>query len=272
MTSTGFISPGAMGASIAAACTGERWWASAGRSEASRARAEAAGLGDAETIEGLAERCDTIVSICPPAEADAVASTVEAAGFGGVYVDANAISPMTTTRIGERFAHYLDGGVVGPPAVASGTTRMYLSGEGAPAVAERWSGSALDVRPIDGGIGAASAVKMLFAGWTKGTSAMLLALNAAAESYGVLDELHREWSVSLPELPGRSERTAAGTAPKAWRFEGEMHEIAATLDAAGLPAEFHLGAAEVYRRMAGFKEADRTASLDDALTALRAQD
>lgn len=257
-----------MGATIGSACAGDRLWVSTGRSDASRARAVAAGLVDAGSLRALVERCDTIVSICPPDRAIELARSVAGTGFAGVYVDANAVSPMTTKAIGDLFERYVDGGIVGPPAIEVGTTRMYLSGDDAADTARRWDGSALDVRAIDGGVGAASALKMLFAGWTKGTSALLLAINAAAVAHGVADHLRDEWSISLPDLPQRSARTATGTAPKAWRFEGEMHEVAATLEAAGLPSEFHRGAAEIYRRLADHRTAEAPPALDTVITTL----
>lgn len=268
MTGTGFLHPGAMGSTVAATCGGETWWVSEGRSAATRERAEAAGLADAGSLAGLVERCDTIVSVCPPDQALAVARSVAEAGFDGCYVDANAVSPATAGEIGELFERFVDGGIVGPPAERPGTTRLYLSGAEAAGLAERWSGSVLDARPIDGGAGAASALKMLYAGWTKGTTALLLALAAAARHHGVADALHDEWAISIPDLPARAAGSAGRTAGKAWRFDGEMHEIAATLDMAGLPSEFHRGAAEVYRRMAGFKDAEPPPDLDGVIAAL----
>ncbi|MDW3216786.1 MAG: DUF1932 domain-containing protein [Ilumatobacteraceae bacterium] len=268
MTTTGFLHPGAMGVTIAAACGGERLWCSANRSDATRQRADAAGLTAVATLTDLAARCDTIVSVCPPGEALAVAEQVAAAGFDGRYVDANAIAPATTQRIGRLFARYVDGGIIGPPATSAGTTRLYLSGDEAAQVATRWEGSPLDARAIDGGIGAASAVKMLYAGWGKHNAALMLAINALADAYGVTDAIRGEWELSVPEFVTRSEAAAVGTAPKAWRFEGEMHEIAATFEAVGLPPEFHRGAAEIYRRMAGFKDATAAVDLDQVTAAL----
>ena len=265
---TGFLHPGAMGVTVAAACTGFRCWVSEFRSDETRTRAATAGLTDVGSLDELVSRCDTIVSVCPPDQALTVAGSVADAGFDGVYVDANAISPMTAATIGERFDRFVDGGIIGPPATEPGTTRLYLSGDEAATVAERWAGSVLDVRPIAGGVGAASALKMLFAGWTKGTTALLLAINGAAEHHGVAEALHDEWKISLPDLPGRSAGSAGRTALKAWRFDGEMREIAATLAAAGLPAEFHEAAADVYARLAGFKGADPAPDLDDVIARL----
>src|SRR6478672_590092 len=110
---TGFLHPGAMGASLAAACTGERLWCSEGRSPATRARAEAAGLTDVGTVNALVRRADVIVSVCPPDSASAVAGTVAALGFDGIYVDVNAVAPATSRNIGALFARYVDGGVIG---------------------------------------------------------------------------------------------------------------------------------------------------------------
>ena len=268
MTATGFLHPGAMGASIAANCGGSRFWCSDGRSAATRARAEAAGLVATTSLVELAERCDTIVSICPPAAAVTVAEQIAATGFDGLYLDANAVAPATSARIGASFTRYVDGGIIGPPVTTSGTTRLYLSGDESQAVSERWAGSLLDVRAIDGGVGAASAVKMLFAGWGKHNAALMFAINAAAEAYGVTDAIRAEWNISRPEFISQSEAAGHGTAPKAWRFEGEMHEIAATFEAAGLPPEFHLGAAEVFRRLARFKDGASSTDLDEIVGAL----
>lgn len=250
---TAFLHPGAMGASLAATCSGRRIWASADRSPETRARAEQAGIDDAGSLDELVAEADTIVSICPPDQAEAVAREVARLGFDGVYVDANAISPATARAVGSHFRRFVDGGVIGPPVDRAGNTRLYLSGPGAIDVAARWDGSPLDVRAIDGGPGAASALKMCYAAWTKGSAALLLAVNALAQIEHVSDALMSEWAISQPGLGDRSAATASGVAPKAWRFAGEMDEIAATFAGADLPAGFHEAAAETYRRLAPFK-------------------
>jgi 3-hydroxyisobutyrate dehydrogenase-like beta-hydroxyacid dehydrogenase len=263
---TGFLHPGAMGSSLAGACAGERIWASSGRSPATAARAEDAGLIDVGTLDALVAMADVIVSICPPDQARAVAESVAGVGFGGVYVDANAISPATARDIAGRFERFVDGGVIGPPAQRPGTTRLYLSGDGAEAVAERWAGSMVGTRVVDGGPGAASALKMAYAAWTKGSSALLLAVNALAGREGVAAVLDAEWAISQPGLVERSHATVTGVAAKAWRFAGEMDEIADTFAAAGLPDGFHRAAGDVYRRLTSFK--DGSADLDAVIDAL----
>ncbi len=95
---------------------------------------------------------------------------------------------------------------------------------------------------------AASAVKMAYAGWTKGTAALILAVRALARAGGVEDTLLDEWELSQPELAGRSAAAARSAAGKGWRWTGEMTEIAASMAAAGLPDGFHLAAADIFRR------------------------
>jgi 3-hydroxyisobutyrate dehydrogenase-like beta-hydroxyacid dehydrogenase len=201
----------------------------------------------------MAERVDLIVSICPPAAAEAVADAVAIEQFGGVYADLNAIAPATARRLGERFEHFVDGGIIGPPATTPGTTRLYLSGTDTEVVASRWRTPLLDVRIVDGGVGAASAVKTCYAAWTKGSAALLLTVRALACAEGVEEALLTEWATSIPDLGDRSERTARENGTKAWRFVGEMHEIGASLADAGLPAGFATAAADVYARLAGLR-------------------
>jgi hypothetical protein len=95
---------------------------------------------------------------------------------------------------------------------------------------------------------------MAYAGWTKGSSALLLSVASLATSEGVIEELLREWDMSIPDLRARLERTAAGVGVKAWRFVGEMEEIALSHGHAGLPNGFHLAAADIYSRLADLKE------------------
>jgi 3-hydroxyisobutyrate dehydrogenase-like beta-hydroxyacid dehydrogenase len=264
---TGFLHPGEMGASVAAACAGRRLWASEHRSAATAARAETAGIEDVGTVRALVENADTIVSVCPPDAALAQARAVAALDFRGVYVDANATSPETARQVASMFEHAVDGGIVGPPAHRAGTTRLYLSGPGAADVARRWDGSTLDARVIGDQLGAASALKVCYAAWTKGTSALLLAIIAVARVEGVDADLIAEWGISHTDLLPRANRVAEGSTPKAWRFAGEMEEIAATFRVAGLPPGFHDAAAEVFRRLSVFKDA-APPSLDDVIETL----
>jgi len=264
-----------MGSSIgAAARTGGATvaWCADGRSAATRRRAEGDGLRETATLAQLVGSSDIIVSICPPDAAEALAIAVVDKGFQGIFVDANAVNPESARRIAALVTapggHFVDGGIVGPPARGPGSTVLYLSGERSCEVAALFDGSLLQTHVLGERPGDASAVKMAFAAWTKGSSALLLAVRALAEKEGVTDGLLHAWDKFAPELAARSEGTAAGVGPKAWRFEGEMRESAAGFDAVGLPAGFHEAAAEVYRRLATFKDADAAPSLQDVIAAL----
>jgi 3-hydroxyisobutyrate dehydrogenase-like beta-hydroxyacid dehydrogenase len=218
-------------------------WASAGRSKATSKRAKEAGLTDAGSVAALAERSEVILSVCPPHAAAEVAASV--AGTEALFVDANAVAPATVRAIAtERF---VDGGIIGPPPRGAGTTRLYLSGPRAAEVAELFADTTVDARVVSPEIGDASAVKMTYAAWTKGTAALMLAIRAVAESEGVADTLLDEWRLSVPELPEAVERATRSAAAKGWRWIGEMEEIASTFAAAGQPDGFHRAAAEVYR-------------------------
>ena len=251
------LHPGAMGTSLGAALRENAHvvrWVTEGRTEATAERARDAGLAAAATLEEAVGAVDHVLSVCPPHAAVTVAEAVVAAGFSGTYVDANAVSPDTARRIGAIVGDgFVDGGIVGPPAWRPGVTRLYLSGPGAGDVAGWFSGTLVDARPV---AGSASALKMCYAAFTKGSSALILAIRALAEREGVTAALLEEWGISQAGLPERSARTAGATSAKAWRFEGEMHEIAATFGAAGLPDGFHCAAAEVYRRMGPLKDAE----------------
>ena len=243
LQTVGLLHPGEMGAAVGAVLRrqGVRVvWASDGRSEETRARAEDAGLEDVGSVSRVAE-ADVVFSICPPHAALDVARSLES--FGGVYVDANAVSPATATKVAEVVDEFVDGGIVGSPPREPGTARLYLSGDRASEVAELFAGSALDARVVSN----ASAVKMAYAAWTKGTAAMLLAIRELARREGVEDTLLAEWDLSVPELRERYERARRSAEAKGWRWVGEMEEIAATFEADGLPGGFHRAAAEVYR-------------------------
>ncbi len=272
MVVTGFLHPGAMGASLAAACGGRLLWCGSGRSESTRERAEASGMEEVVTLAELAERSDVLVSVCPPGLAVDVADQVVEAGFDGLYVDVNAVAPATARAIAERFERFVDGGIIGPPVHGAGSTRLYLAGDEADAVAGLWHGSDLETRLVNGPAGAASAVKVCFAAWTKGTAALLLAVRALADAEMVGDVLLEEWASSIPELADQSELTALGNAPKAWRFAGEMEESADAFAAHGLPDGFSRAAAELYKRLAPLKDvpgADLAAVVDLLRTPLR---
>jgi 3-hydroxyisobutyrate dehydrogenase-like beta-hydroxyacid dehydrogenase len=251
VTVVGVLHPGEMGAAVARALSerGETvLWASAGRSAATAERAEAAGLEDAGEIGEVCRRCDILLSICPPHAAIDVARA--ARGFTGIYVDANAIAPDTARAVAKLQPRFVDGGIVGAPPNEAGTTRLYLSGSEAGAIAALFAGTNVDARVISDEPGAASALKAAYAGWTKGSAALLLTVRELARAEGVDDALLEEWRLSIPELEERVAGAERAARRKGWRWIGEMEEISHSMAAQDLPAGFHEAAAEVFRRTA----------------------
>src|SRR5258705_11863588 len=215
MTTIGLLNPGEMGSMVGAAVRsgGSRvLWAGAGRSAATRKRASDAGLEDAGTVAALVAASDVILSVCPPHAAGDVAAQVAALRFAGTYVDGNAIAPATAREIGgiveKGGGACVDGGIIGPPPVKPGTTRFYVSGTGAERIAALLTAGPLQALVGPGGPGAAPAVQLAYAAWTKGSSALLLAVCALASAEGVEDSPLREWKISQADLPARSEGAA----------------------------------------------------------------
>jgi 3-hydroxyisobutyrate dehydrogenase-like beta-hydroxyacid dehydrogenase len=255
------LHPGKMGVTIgaAAATSGARVvWVSHLRSDATRERAKKAGLTDVETLSNAVRQSDVILSVCPPHAALELARAVTERHFTGVYVDANAVNRATAEKIGATLvnagATFVDGGIIGSPVERTGTTRLYLSGSRARDVAELFAASMLEAKAIGEIPGAASALKLAYAAWTKCTDALLLAIRAYATIEEVDQALLEEWRLSQPQLERRCLQAAAVATPKAWRYAGEMKEIATTFEAAGLPAGFHAAAAEICARLSCFKD------------------
>lgn len=267
------LHPGAMGSSVGAALAGRARVVFAGtdRSTATLERAASDGIQDLGTEARIAAEADIVVSVCPPHAAEALAGHFAALDFRGCYVDANAIAPATARRIGDALeaagARFVDGGIVGPPARRPGTTRLWLSGPEASGIAELFEDSLLDAAVLDDRPGSASALKMAFAAWSKGTTALLAAIRALAEAEGVADALQEQWRLALPELAEQGDARIAATLPKAWRFVGEMEEIATTFADRELPDGFHRAAAQIYAAMAETR-ADGEQSVTATLEAL----
>lgn len=271
----GILHPGEMGVSIAAAARqgGHRvYWASEERSAATQARAVHHQLHDAGTVARLCADCDLLISLCPPHAAEAVAEQVLGYSFQGVFLEANAIAPQRAVRLDEALTAsgitFVDGCLIGGPAWTPGETHLYLSGPQAETVAACFANSPLATHIMGPEVGRASALKMCYAAYTKGTTALLTAILAAAEQLEVREALSARWSDDEPGFAEQVEQRARRVTAKAWRFAGEMEEIAATFRAAGLPGDFHQGAAAVYHRLASFKTASEPPPLADVLAAL----
>ncbi|MFE9676579.1 DUF1932 domain-containing protein [Streptomyces sp. NPDC006259] len=261
--SVGVLHPGSMGASVAAQAVAggaEVRWLPRGRSAATRRRADGIGLRAAADLGELVESCQVILSVCPPAAALDVAREVARAGFRGVYVDANAVSPERMADIAEVLtaggASVVDGGITGPPPREAGTSRLYLSGD-APAVARvagLFQATALAPFPLEGPIGRASALKLSFASYNKIAYALAAQACALADGHGVLDELIDLAAGALPGTPLAGLERLAGAGRKAWRWEPEMGEIARACAQVGLPTGFAEAAAETFGRWEAHKD------------------
>lgn len=270
------LHPGEMGAAIGACLVGQGHhvtWVSEGRSPATRLRAAASGVAECAFLGPALESADFVLSICPPRHAAELARQVVREGiFRGVYVDANAIARATACDIGRLIegagAVFVDAGIIGPPPVSKGGTRLYLAGRSAQDVAALFAFTYCEAIVLDREVGAASALKMCYAAWTKGATALLAAIRALARREGVDESLLTEWRRSQPHAPQRSEAVSV-QARKAWRWIAEMEEIASSFEASGLPSGFHHAAAELYGRLARFKDSAERPSLDEVIAALR---
>jgi 3-hydroxyisobutyrate dehydrogenase-like beta-hydroxyacid dehydrogenase len=273
--SIGILHPGEMGISIAASAKNsgcDVHWVSEGRRNATRERAAKFGLLEVKTLDALCEQCPVIVSVCPPHAAEDQAQNVVRAGFRGLFVEGNAIAPDRTIKIGEMMTKagvsFVDGGIVGLPAWKPHSTCLYLSGPRAAEVPPYFSAGPLDTNVLGTEIGKASALKMCYAANTKGTVALLAAILATAETLGVREALFDRWRSEDAGLPDQVLKRIQMNAPKAWRFVGEMGEISHTFSLAGAPGEFHIGAGDIYQRLAEFKDTQTPPTLEQILDAL----
>jgi len=273
MTVVGLLHPGAMGASIgAAALTNSEkvLWASENRGDATRLRADRARLTNVGSVKKLIDQSDIILSVCPPDSAMDLAEAVFSEGYQGLYVDCNAIAPGQAREMAviaeAAGAVFVDGGIIGGPAwKAESGTRLWLSGDAVAQVIALFENSPLHASAINGKVGAASALKMTFAAYTKGSTALLTAILAVAEQEGVRDALAEQWGEAFT---AQTHRQVVVNSAKAWRFSGEMKQIAETFDGAGLPGGFHSAAAEVFNRLASFKDWQTEPELEALLQAL----
>lgn len=237
------------------------------RSDRTRELAEAADIVDLRDDLAAVEDSDLVLSILPPDRAYEMAlrlaSAIALAKDKPVYIDLNAISPSATIEISEIIqgagAAYVDGGIIGGPPKGTACPRLYISGDDA--ILSHAMGlveGGMDMRPISGGIGAASALKMCYAAITKGLTAIATTSMTGAKAYGVDRELAAELNASQRYLAERFDRDIPGMAPKAYRWVGEMEEIARTFGEVGLDPRMYLGAAEIYKLITSTVLGDET--------------
>jgi L-threonate 2-dehydrogenase len=252
------IAPGNMGAAIAGCLTGRGVTVRtsvASQNEASAERARGAGMLPVDD-RGLAAS-DFILSVVPPGEAFAVAqhlaSALEAADPKPCYVDCNAVNPATVARIGavitETGCSFVDGGIIGPPPAEGRRTVLYVAGADACLVAALGN-YGLTITVLDGPIGAASALKMSYAGITKGFTALGAAMMLAADRADASQALHAELAQSQPALLTWLARQVPAMYPKAYRWIAEMEEVAGFVAVDPAAEAIYRGTAALYRRLA----------------------
>jgi 3-hydroxyisobutyrate dehydrogenase-like beta-hydroxyacid dehydrogenase len=251
------------------------------RSARTRALAAEAGFEDVPTLDILVHEAEMILCILVPAEAMGVAERIARAirntRADVLYVDCNAIAPQTVRAIGavitEAGGRFADVGIIGSPPRQPGT-RFYASGPGAREFAAL-SDFGLDVRVMDGEIGKASGLKMCYGALTKGLQALGTELLLAARLMGLEETLRAEQEASTPDVLAWLQRSVPTMPPKAYRWVGEMEEIAATFGHLGLTPQIFQGIADLYRFVAETpigKESpesrDRSRGLDGVIAAL----
>jgi len=276
------VAPGAMGAAVGRRLVdnGLKVLTSLdGRSQETVARAKAAGMTAASDNEIAA--ADFILSILPPGDALALAErfvpALTASNSKPVYVDCNAINPATVARVAQAIAPtecpFVDAGIIGappspvpnPPPLAgegrvAGSPRFYASGPVAPRFASLRD-YGLDVRVLNGALSAASALKMSYAGITKGTQAIGAAMMLAAARSGSADDLLAELQSSQKQLFPWLKRQLELMPPKAYRWVAEMQEIAGFVGDDPAARDLYQGAAHFYERFAeDFESGDKKAA------------
>ena len=288
VTAVGLLSPGDMGHAVGRELREhglDVLTCLEGRSDRTRALAATAGLRDVPSLDDLVVASDVVLSILVPAEAMGVCRSVAAAvkrtGADVVFADCNAVSPRRSAAMGEVVreagGRYVDGSIIGGPPREGYSPRLYVSGPEASVLSEL-DGKGIGVRDLGAEIGRASAFKMCYASVTKGTSALQLAQIAAAEALGLTDELAAELTESQPAVYGAMEKALPGLPSKAFRWIGEMEEIAATFASVGLSPGFHEGAADMYRLLSETpfaaetpEDIDASRTLDETAAAIAAR-
>jgi L-threonate 2-dehydrogenase len=256
------VAPGAMGSAVAKVLTEhgvDVLTSLAGRTAASAERARAAGMRAVSDAELVA--ADFLLSIVPPGEALALtqrfAPHLARANRKPVYVDCNAVNPETVQRIApvirQTGAPFVDAGIIGPPPKPGGRTIFYASGAHAARFAALRA-YGLDIRVLDGPEDAASALKMSYAGVTKGFTAIAAAMMLAATRNGTAEALQRELAESQPAFAAWLGRQVPNMYGKAYRWVAEMEEIAGFVGEDAAARQMFEGTAAFYARIAADHE------------------
>jgi 3-hydroxyisobutyrate dehydrogenase-like beta-hydroxyacid dehydrogenase len=253
----GLLHPGRMGAAIATQIMSNDHpvlWCPEGRSTVTRRRAENAGLHPVPLAQLLANS-QVILSICPPAVAEEIAITVAGFSYRGIYVEANAISPVRMHRITTRFTEagttVVDGCIFGSPPGGQSSVRFYLAGAttGSRRVADLFIGSLVEPVVLGNHLGQASALKMIFACFQRTSRTAATLAHALADDHGITQALLAE-AERMPRDILVNRDFLPSVAARAWRWAPEMHEVADTLSVQHLPPDLALATAAVLQHWA----------------------
>lgn len=261
------IAPGNMGAGVGRRLTENKvavLTSLADRSAETAKRAREAGM---QPVEDRAlPEADFLLSIVPPGDAltlaRRLAPVLTAANKKPVYVECNAVSPPTMLKIADEIAAtgcaFVGAGIIGPPPRPGSTnTKIYASGPAAKDFA-KLNDYGLTVRLLDGPLTAASALKMSYAGITKGFTALGAVMMLAATRGGSAQALRAELAESRPELLGYLSRQIPDMYGKAYRWVAELDEIASFVGNERAEHEMLAAAARLYERIAEDVETQKT--------------
>lgn len=275
MTTTGIVSPGAMGSALG------RAWASSGArvvttldGRSQRTRSLAWGLEALPALADVVAVSDVVVSVCPPGAASSVAAAVlDKASAPATFADLNAISPTECADLAAQFERagwdFIDGSISGgpPPSPNACPTLLYLSGEKADALAA-YSTDDLIPTVVGKEAGVASAIKMCTASVYKGTKALWLQALATAAHFGVQEVVLDDLAGDYPDTVADAPIELAMAASKSHRYVAEMESIAATQGSAGFGPELFTAMATIYERISATPLAKLTPEEAEAVSDL----
>ena len=280
----GVMSPGDMGSGVGGILvrSGLRVITSLkGRSEASSTRAAEQGIVDVGSLEDVVASSDLMLSILVPSEAlvfaASAAESIVRTNSHVAFADCNAVSPATGAKIGNIITAaggmFIDAGIIGGSPRTGAIPRFYASGEHAGILAEL-DGKGISVPVMRGAVGRASGLKMLYAALTKGTAALHASTLMAAKSLGLFDDLIHELEQSQSGTLTAMGRVNSISA-QAFRWIGEMEEIASTFEDAGVTPNIHAGAAETFQKISDssigrerVETVDQDRTLEDTVAAM----
>lgn len=223
------------------------------RSQRTKDLANLAGIREVPDLSKMVIQADLILSILVPENAldtaRTVANSIRKSNTSVTYADCNAVSPETTKKIESIIclsgSDYVDASIIGNPPGSGIPTRFYVSGVHSE-VMSNLDGNGITTVDLGNTIGQASAIKMCYAALTKGTFALHTAVLAAAEAMNLTSELREEFINSQSDAYLQMEKTIPSLHTKAFRWVGEMNEIASSFANVGVTPAFHQGAAKIY--------------------------